>query len=133
MEVIKNMSIEILAKQNFLSQFPEIKFETFGFRKNTKKWIQKELEKEDAQEVISVLPHRVPDLYAIHNNCLLIIEIEDTNPLSKDKLLEYGEFCDALDFYDMEMELYSVNRYGGNPYKIPLFQIFYCDLVNSRK
>jgi hypothetical protein len=58
----------------------------------------------------------------------IAIEIEDSNPLSKEKLWGYAELCMLLDACDNTpinpLRLYVFDRYGHNQRELNLLQIF---------
>lgn len=58
-----------------------------------------------------------PDAYSIRKDVrsILILEIEDSHPLSEDKILRIAEFRTELDMHGWELVLIVCDRYGTNP------------------
>jgi hypothetical protein len=67
-------------------------------------------------------PKIIPDLFEIdsENNIVRLFEIEDTHPLTNEKLEILFGWWSALDFHNVNLELYVTDRYGFNIRKIDL-------------
>jgi hypothetical protein len=74
---------------------------------------------------------RIPDAWAYtpHHDTeipgtLYLFEVEDSNPLSVEKLREYSELYFVCDFYDLELKLFVFDRYGEQQREIPLLEYY---------
>ena len=67
-------------------------------------------------------PKIIPDLFEIDadNNIIRLFEIEDTHPLTNEKLEILIEWWSALDGHGVNLELFVTDRYGFNIRKIDL-------------
>ena len=67
-------------------------------------------------------PKIIPDLFEIDRESKIIrlFEIEDTHPLTNEKLELLIEWWSALDGYSIGLELFVADRYGFNIRKIDL-------------
>jgi hypothetical protein len=59
-------------------------------------------------------------------------EIEDCNPLSREKLWRYRELYDALDGYDRLLRLFVFDRYGYSQRELDLCELYLNGLVEAR-
>lgn len=67
-------------------------------------------------------PRIIPDLFEIEaeNKVIRLFEIEDTHPLTNEKLEHLIEWWSALDGHGIELQLIITDRYGFNIRKIDL-------------
>lgn len=102
------------------------KIKTKGFRKN----LLKELKNRDgfvAKEIKSCTMGIVPDAHYFEDNNVVIVELEDTNKLSFNRLLRY---CEMWSVFDYELpsimpRLIVMDRYGMNQREIDLMQYYH--------
>lgn len=76
-------------------------------------------------------PTRIPDAwsYEPHHDptfpgTISLFEIEDTHPLSVDKLRDYADFFMNYDFYDLDVKLFVYDRYGQQKREICLSEYY---------
>ena len=60
---------------------------------------------------------------------LVCVEIEDSNPLTPEKLWRYCDLWDTLDFYDCDLRLLVFDRYGENERELNLGAFYIAGLV----
>jgi len=109
-----------------------------------KKAVSDLLPSDDADEREGVLLSisgcaRTPDAYCIFeeqggtNKYLVWIEVEDTHPMPRSKLLELAQLWNDLDASDCwELSLYVSDRYGTTLKPIPLCNIWYDAMARSK-
>jgi hypothetical protein len=88
--------------------------------------LKKEYQKAIMEDFEGVFPPNIiPDLFEIdrENKTIRLFEIEDTHPLTNEKLMTLVEWWWALDNYDFELELYVTDRYGFNIRKFDLIAL----------
>ncbi len=78
---------------------------------------------------------RIPDAWSYtphetdeYPGSLILYEVEDSNPLSVDKLRVYADFFVTYDFYDVDVRLFVYDRYGEQEREIGLAE-YYCLLI----
>ena len=94
---------------------------------------------EDDADSVDVLPKFSPDLWRViyksshgtewHGWKFQVVEIEDTNAISDDKvkkLIEWWWFMDCTSLF--HFEVWTCDRYGRNLIQLPLTEYFYQDL-----
>lgn len=72
-------------------------------------------------------PRFIPDAFLIdeQNEEVWVVEIEDTHPLTLQKLQRLISFYWWLDAYYWKLRVFTTNRYGQNISEIPLFSYDY--------
>ena len=72
-------------------------------------------------------PQFIPDLWWIddENKTIHLYEIEDTHPLTEDKLLLLHTFWWNMDGISWDVKLVVFDRYGKNPRPLDLMEYFY--------
>jgi hypothetical protein len=120
---------------NVLKAFPQAK--TRGFTAATRDFLLSDFKDpfEDGEilpesrkkELIDLFqeqfpPKIIPDLFEIDadNKIIRLFEIEDTHPLTNEKLEILIEWWSALDGYGIGLDLFVTDRYGFNIRKIDL-------------
>jgi len=106
----------------------------FGFKKELVKFV----EEQDAggAETIDTINNRmvVPDGWFVDKeaNRFCVLEIEDTNPMSRGKLTQYSEIWFAFDCSETSSDfaLYVGDRYGDTK-EVPLVDIWYAFLAEK--
>src|SRR5262249_49816385 len=78
---------------------------------------------------LEYLPGFFDDDSRIGANVFTCVEIEDNNPLSREKLWAYCELWDVLEFYDHGLRLFAFDRYGHNGRQLDLFQMYFAGLA----
>jgi hypothetical protein len=64
----------------------------------------------------------------------IAVEIEDSNPLSEEKLFRYCELYDALDYCDCGgLRLFVFDRYGLNERELDLCELYLNGLVEKAR
>ena len=99
------------------------RWEKLRFRKHLVQWLKDSAKFEDQDEIEEVageLNRRIPDLFRFESDTAWILEIEETSPLTESKLRDYCRLWNALDFYDLKLEVIVTDRYGLNPRQLPL-------------
>lgn len=88
--------------------------ERFGFRQGVLgrlELIEDFREDSEAMDFVSrLLREVIPDAWKWNDDVLLICEVCDTSPLTKDKLAVYGELCLFLDEVPLEFFIEVVDR-----------------------
>ncbi|MAS96144.1 MAG: hypothetical protein CMO55_23325 [Verrucomicrobiales bacterium] len=98
-----------------------------GFAKEMRKLLT-ELEGGDiSREWKYHRPRFIPDAFVIKEDEeeVWVIEIEDTHPLTTEKLRRLIDFYWWLDGYCWDLRVFTANRYGQNKSEIPLFAYHY--------
>ena len=120
---------------NVLKAYPNAK--TNGFTSETRNYLLSILQDPDEEKVITAEARRketidlfeeqfppriIPDLFEIDRDkkVIRLFEIEDTHPLTNEKLELLVEWWGALDFHSIELELFVTDRYGFNIRKLDL-------------
>jgi hypothetical protein len=59
------------------------------------------------------IPDRRPDAYKICKSCrtIFLYEIDDQNPITEEKLMDYAQFWFILDSYNWTLMLYLMDKY----------------------
>lgn len=72
-------------------------------------------------------PRFIPDAYLVDEKKeeVWVIEVEDTHPLTLEKLQRLINFYWWLDAYYWKLRVFTTNRYGQNLTEIPLFAYHY--------
>lgn len=79
---------------------------------------------------------RVPDAFKICQFCktVIIFEVEDSNPMRKDKLLDYGTIAWDFDADDeWRFQIITTDRYGSIDTVIPMVPLMYYELSEDIK
>lgn len=101
-----------------------------GFAADMRKLLT-ELEGENIEDDWKTLrPRFIPDAYLINHQDeeVLIVEVEDTHPLTSEKLTRLINFYWWLDGLSWKFRVFTTDRYGQNQTEIPLFA-YSCALV----
>jgi hypothetical protein len=61
------------------------------------------------------------------------IEVEDSNPLSREKLWAYCELYMSLDCWDYELRLFVFDRYGLNERQLNLCDLYFTGIVEMAR
>jgi len=100
-----------------------------GFTKTLCAAMERVNGKLDAEELTPLLRrHRIiPDAYLIDTdfNVVYLFEIEDTNPLSADKLRKLSEIWFRLDCIEWEMRVFLIDRYLSIWRSLPLADVWH--------
>jgi hypothetical protein len=94
-----------------------------GFSKELGNAIQETNGKCDRAEMRALLTRYriIPDAYLIDRSAKVVylFEIEDSNPLTADKLRKISEIWFRLDSIGWDMRIFLVDRYSVGPAKLP--------------
>jgi hypothetical protein len=107
----------------------DARMQTIGYARNLRKAIRAthgEGEEEHMGEMLS--EYRViPDGYIIdrQNQTVYFFEIEDTNPISTDKLRKLSQIWFYLDCIQWDLKVFLIDRYLSNWRALPLSQIYF--------
>lgn len=114
----KKSTFSTLAVTKMQAYDPAIK--TRGFAQALRDIL--ELEDPDADDNADYNPGIIPDAYKIDhdNQCIWIYEIEDTNPLTLDKLVLITDIFWLFDWLSWNTRLIVYDRYGENPRELNL-------------
>jgi hypothetical protein len=129
-------SIHELAIQRLVKNSRDVAIHTGGLGKFMAKLIKQYDIDMDKEEVTS----RRPDAWSYEPferpefpGTLTLYEVEDTHPISVDKMREYAEFAFDCDFYYLDVKLKVLDRYGENEREIDLIDYFIMFKVNDAK
>jgi hypothetical protein len=125
-------TLEQLALNRLHQQFPNLKRGGFS------KAVRNACEGECVPKPIGIIPdgwfeERITQPHGFVLRTFVAIEIEDTHPLSREKLKLYCDVWDLLDFCSCDLRLFVFDRYGHNKRELNLCSIYIQGLIEAAK
>lgn len=117
-----------MADQKLNAKFPTVERVALGQLRTRFTGLQRRGFQQAIRAVFDDMPNYqvgiLPDGWLREGDTFVALEIEDSNPLSFDKLWKYCQLWDVLDFYDLSLRLLVFDRYGQSQRELDLGSMY---------